>query len=98
MVLLIKKEKRNEMKTYYDLNPKEKREYLKEFKKTPGGFDCYLKNGLIQFVGIAFIFFITFWGLNGIEDNYTLSCLLHTNYLLINYSQLYHYHHSIQYS
>ena len=46
MALLIRKEK-NKMKTYYDLTSKEKREYLKEFKKTPGGADCYLTNVFI---------------------------------------------------
>ena len=64
------------MKTYYDLTSKEKREYLKEFKKTPGGADAYYKKGFITLIGIAFIFFITFWSFYGLEDNYTLSFLI----------------------
>ena len=49
MAHLIRKEK-DKMKTYNDLTNKEKRECLKEFKKTPGGADCYLINIFIQFI------------------------------------------------
>ena len=75
------------MKTYYDLTVKEKREYLKEFIKTPGGGDCYLTNIFIQFICIAFIFFITFWSFNGIEDNYTISFLITS--VIIGLSKIY---------
>lgn len=38
------------MKTYYDLTSKEKKEYLKEFRSTPGGKDIYIGQIIINFI------------------------------------------------
>ena len=36
------------MKTYYDLTSKEKKEYLKEFRKTTGGKDIFIGQIIIN--------------------------------------------------
>ena len=62
------------MKTYYDLTSKEKREYLKEFTKTPGGSDLNISRAIIDFVCMAML--LIFIMSETITENYLFELFL----------------------
>lgn len=76
------------MKTYYDLTSKEKNEYLKEFRKTPGGKDIFIGQIIINIlcvfitVLLAFVaspyylFFLLLSGVYNIYVDILFSCWL----------------------
>ena len=47
------------MKTYYDLTSKEKKEYLNEFRKTPGGKSIYIAQVIINCLFSFLTLFLT---------------------------------------
>lgn len=63
------------MKTYYDLTSKEKKEYLKEFRKTPGGKDIFIGQIIINALFVFLAGFFTSFYHEAILNIYLLVLL-----------------------
>lgn len=81
------------MKTYYDLTNKEKREYLKEFKKTPVGKDMNIRRIIADIITttILVLFFVIDWTYetNIFNIIFVCSCIieiLYNTYFNLNFT------------
>lgn len=94
------------MKTYYDLTKKERKEYEKEFKKTPVGKD--LNSNKVLFEVILGVFFFVYGFVigftSGVEEFLDQSSLMLTNllevlfYIMLLISSAYNFYVNINFT